>query len=276
MFGFNLAGQRRWPVVVGAGLGLAIAATHGGLAHAGTLTIPGTGDGIEILNAVGAAFTADNPGTLVIVPPSIGSGGAVVAVSGDREVLGRVARPLSDAEKAQGLVFTPIVKIPSAIFVHPSAKVTSLTSKQLGDIYAGNISNWNEVGGPDLRIKVVRREDADSTLGVLRASMPGWKDLALTPKSKTATTTQEAIETAKQVEGSIAFAPFSPGLEPAVTVLKIDGKFPTDEGYPSAVTLALIYKPGTVTGDAKSFVGFAASAKARQLVTNLGGVPVGQ
>src|SRR3954451_2197678 len=186
MFGFQLTGQRCWPVIVGAGVGLALAATQGGLAHAGTLTIPGTGDGIEILNAVGAAFTADNPGTLVIVPPSIGSGGAIVAVSGDREVLGRVARPLSDAEKAQGLVFTPIVKIPSAIFVHPSAKIASLTSKQLGDIYAGTISNWNEVGGPDLRIKVVRREDADSTLGVLRASMPGWKDLALTPKSKTA------------------------------------------------------------------------------------------
>jgi hypothetical protein len=31
-----------------------------------------------------------------------------------------------------------------------------------------------------------------------------------------------------------------------------------------------------VTSDAKSFVGFASSAKARQLVTNLGGVPVGQ
>ena len=144
------------------------------------------------------------------------------------------ARPLSDAEKAQELVFTPIVKIPSALFVHPSAKVTSLTSKQLGDIYAGAVTNWNEVGGPDLRIKVVRREDNDSTLLVLRSSMPGWKNLtSLTRSDEDRHEDDAAIETAKQVEGSIAFAPFSPGLEPSVTVLKIDGKFPTDEATPA-------------------------------------------
>ncbi|MCP8940581.1 substrate-binding domain-containing protein [Alsobacter sp. SYSU M60028] len=275
MFRLTPLFRSRLSEIVGAGVAIAFAG-HAAGAMAGTLTIPGTGDGIEILNAVGAAYTADNPNTVVIVPPSIGSGGAIVAVTGDREVLGRVARPLSEAEKAQGLVFTPIVKIPSAIFVHPSVKLDSLTAKQVADIYSGAVSNWSELGGPDLRIKVVRREDADSTLGVLRASMPYWKDLVLTPKSKTATTTQEAIETTRQTEGSIGFAPYSPALQPSVTVLKIDGKFPTDEGYPSAVTLALIHKPGTVTPEATNFVRFANSAKARQLVTNLGGVPLGQ
>src|SRR3712207_5531095 len=84
------------------------------------LAIVGTGDGMEMLHAVSVVFSTEQPDVLVSVPPSIGSGGAVAAVGADRNVLGRVARPLKDSEKEQGLEATPIVRIPSAFFVHPS------------------------------------------------------------------------------------------------------------------------------------------------------------
>ena len=179
--------------------------------HAGDLSVVGTGDGIDLLRALGAAYTADHPETNVIVPPSIGSGGGVAAVGSDKEVLARIARPLSDSEKEAGLVATPVFRLPSAFFVHRSAGVSSLTSAQLADIYRGKITNWREVGGADVRIKVVRREDQDSTLLVLRQSMPGWKDLAITEKSKTAVTTQDCIDTVKEVPGAIGFGPFTQG-----------------------------------------------------------------
>ena len=145
-------------------------------AHAGDLSVVGTGDGIDLLRALGAAYTADHPETNVIVPPSIGSGGGIAAVGSNKEVLARAARPLSDSEKEAGLIATPVFRLPSAFFVHRSAGVTSLTSAQLADVYSGKITNWKDVGGQDVRIKVVRREDADSTLQVLRQSMPGWKN----------------------------------------------------------------------------------------------------
>ena len=91
--------------------------------------------------------------------------------------------------------------------------MTGLTSAQLADIYRGKITNWRDVGGADVRIKVVRREDQDSTLLVLRQSMPGWKDLAITEKSKTAVTTQDCFDTVKEVEGAIGFGPFTAALE---------------------------------------------------------------
>ncbi|PSC04926.1 phosphate ABC transporter substrate-binding protein [Alsobacter soli] len=257
-------------VALGAALGFSNASA------AGPLNVPGTGDGIEMLRAVGAAFTADNPEIPVAVPPSIGSGGAVVAVAGDREVIGRIARPLSDTEKAQGLVFTPVVRIPSAFFVHADAKVSELTSKQIADIYSGEVTNWKDVGGADLRIKVVRREDGDSTLAVLRASMPGWKDLVLTGKSKTALTTQEAVETVRAVEGSVGFGPYSSALKDTVAVVKIDGKAPTDPGYPSAVVMGLIHKASTVTADAKAFIAYTGGDKASAIISGLGGVPIAQ
>lgn len=245
-------------------------------AWADELPVVGTGDGIELLRAVGAAFTADHPETVIIVPPSIGSGGGLAAIGSDKEVLARVARPLNDTEKSVGIVAEPIVLLPSAFYINPSANVAGLTSDQLAGIYRGDITNWKEVGGADLRVKVVRREDHDSTLQVLRQSMPGWKELKLTEKSKTATTTQDSVDTVRTVEGAIGFGPFTSVLGDGLTVLRIDGRAPTDPGYPSAVVLALAYKKSTVTPAAQSFVSFARSAKARALLSSMGGVPAAE
>lgn len=241
---------------------------------AADLAIVGTGDGAEILQAVAAAFNADHEGTKAVVPPSIGSGGAVAAVGAGRQELGRVARPLTEQEVAQGLVATPLVRIPSAIFAHPDAGVRSLTSDQLAGIFAGRVENWREVGGPDLKIRVVRREDTDSTLSVLRATMPGWKELVLTARSKTATTTQDAVETVKRAPGAIAFGPYSSATGSGTVVLAIDGLQPLDETYPSYVTLALIHKPGGLSEAGQAFLSFALSAKARRLLAQGGGIPL--
>jgi phosphate transport system substrate-binding protein len=244
--------------------------------QAADLSVVGTGDGIDLLRALGAAYTADHPDTNVVVPPSIGSGGGVAAVGSNKEVLARVARPLSDSEKEAGLVATPVFRLPSAFFVHRSAGVLSLTNAQLADIYSGRVTNWRDVGGQDVRIKVVRREDQDSTLLVLRQSMPGWKDLAITEKSKVAVTTQDCIDTVKEVPGAIGFGPFTKALEMELAVLKIDGHYPTDRGYPSAVTLAFVHKETTVTPEAKQFIGYAKAAKARTVLMSMGGVPVAE
>ena len=246
----------------------------GASAYAGDLSVVGTGDGIDLLRAVGAAYMAEHPETNVIVPPSIGSGGGIAAVNSDKEVLARVARPLSDSEKSAGLVATPVFRLPSAFFVHRGAGVTGLTAAQLADIYAGKITNWKDVGGADVRIRVVRREEQDSTLLVLRQSMPGWKDLAITDKSKTAVTTQECSNAVKEVEGAIGFGPFTRALEAELAVLKIDNRYPTDRDYPSAVTLLFVHKAGTVTADAKDFIGYAKADKARTVLTSMGAVPV--
>jgi len=243
------------------------------LAGAKELAVVGTGDGIELLRALGAAYSADNPQTTIVVPPSIGSGGGLAAVGGDKELLARIARPLSESERALGMVATPMFRLPSAFFVHRGANVADVSARQLADIYAGRIVNWSEVGGANMRVKVVRREEADSTLMVLRQSMPGWKDLAITEKSKTAITTQDCINTVREVESAIGFGPYTSALAMELTVLKIDGKYPTDHDYPSAVTVSLVHKQATVTPDAAQFVDYVKTARARALLTSMGGVP---
>src|ERR1700730_10512770 len=260
--------------VAGSSLAVIIAlASLQSFAEAKELSVVGTGDGIELLRALSAAYSADNPDTTIMVPPSIGSGGGLAAVGGDKEVLARVARPLTASERALGLVATPMFRLPSAFFVHRGANVTNVSARQLADIYAGRIINWSEVGGAKLRIRVVRGEEADSTLTVLRQSMPGWQDLAITEKSKTAVTTQDGINTVKDVERAVGFGPYTKALEVRPVVLQIDGKYPTDPDYPSAVTVALVHKKATVTPDAAKFIAYVKTAKAKTLLSSMGGVP---
>lgn len=243
-------------------------------AQSATLEIVGTGDGLEMLRALARDYMKSHEGTKVDVPPSIGSGGGIAAVGAGKAVLGRVARVLSDSEREAGIAYVPIAKLPSSFFANPDAKVKSITAAQLTGVYAGKITNWKDVGGADLRIRVVRREDIDSTLVILRASMPGWKDLRITDRSKMATSTQEAIESVRTVSGAIGFAPYSKQLEDGLSVLKIDGLHPVDEGYPSNNVLALIYLEKSVPPHAMAFVKYSKSPQARKIISDFGGVPV--
>jgi phosphate transport system substrate-binding protein len=241
-----------------------------GPAFGQTISIVGTGDGVDMLRALAASFMHENPPVRINVPPSIGSTAGIEAVARGQAVLGRVARILTDAEAATGINYEPFAILPSAFYVHPSAGVTGLTNGQLADIYAGRITNWSQVGGADRRVRVVTREDGDSTLTVLRTTMPRWRDLVVTDRANTALTTQEAMESVKNTAGAIGFGPFTRTLERQYTVLRIDGHYPTEPGYPSRVNLALIWREATVTPVARAFVSFVTSQQATQVIESFG------
>lgn len=243
-------------------------------AWADELIVVGTGDGVEMLQAVAKRFHDVEPSIDVKIPPSIGSGGGIAAVGSGTAKLARVARVLTDAERARGLLYVPIAKISCAFFVHPSAGVTQLSGEQLVGIYTGRISNWKEVGGADQRIRVVRREESDSTLTTLRATMPGWRELAITERSKTATSTQEAVETVRLTEGAIGFGPYSRLLDIGMQVLKIDNLHPSDARYASSGEVAYVYKQGALTPEAEKFIAFTRIPDAGKVIRDFGAIPI--
>jgi phosphate transport system substrate-binding protein len=104
---------------------------------AAELRVVGTGDGLQMLRALASTYSEQMKGDDVVVPDSIGSGGGIAAVSAGTEKLARVARPLKDSERAAGLSYVPIAKIPAVFFVNESAGVSSLTSEQVARIYSG-------------------------------------------------------------------------------------------------------------------------------------------
>jgi len=252
-------------------LALAAAAGHAGASE--EITIVGTGDGIPILQSLGSAFNRINPDVTVNVPPSIGSGGGIKAVGNEEYALGRVAREIKGKESHYGLTYRPIAKVPVVFFVNPGVGVSNLTAKQVADIYSGRITNWKEVGGANERIRVVRREEGDSSLGVLRKTFPGFKDLVITANAKEALTTQDNFEAVERKRGTIGFGPYSGAVESNVRMLTIDGKSPTDASYPSFTVIALIFKEKYNTGAVGQFVGFATSAAAADAIRNGNGLP---
>jgi phosphate transport system substrate-binding protein len=237
------------------------------------LNLVGTGDGFDVFQALAQAYAQTSPGAQVLVPRSIGSGGAIAAVGAGRERIGRIARALAPVEVASGLVTLPVFDIPSAFYVHPSVPVRQLTSDQLRGIFEGKITNWSMLGGPDLRIRVVRREEADSTLMALRAGLPAFRDIVMSERSKLALTTQDAISSVRDNEGAIGFAPYSEDTATLLGVVALNGHLPASPGYPAKVQVTLLWRDGQRDRDIDAFVAFLASPEARRVITRLGAIP---
>lgn len=243
---------------------------------AGVITVAGTGNGKDLVEAVGAAYAAEHPAVRVSVPPSVHTSGGLQALMRGEAGLARIGRPLTAAERRAGIVAVPVARISAAIVAHPSVTLRGITVRQAADLFAGRIANWKEIGGPDLRVRIVRRNEEDATLQALRAQLPGWAELAFPARSRLAATAQEALEFVRNAEGAIGFSAYSRELDAYLNVLEVNGVHPFDERYPYAVTLQIAYKAGTLSAEAKSFLGYWRSETARHLARRLGASLIGR
>jgi phosphate transport system substrate-binding protein len=243
-------------------------------ASAEEIPIVGTGAGMDLLKALVADFQKADPGAMLSVPPSIGSGGGITAVGKDKALLGRISRPLKDSEKAMGLVYLEVAKMPIAFFVNPSAQVKTLSPEQLIDIFEGKIENWRAVGGADLPILLVKRPKGDSSLDVLQASMKGFSGENFSTDATTQFTDQKALAYVAGTKGAIAFGSYADCAKAAVTSISVGGLAPLAKGYPYLGVLALIYKDANLKGSVKGFIDYVGSAKARSVITKAFGIPL--
>lgn len=237
------------------------------------IDIPGTGDGVHILTAVGEAFTAAT-GVEVRVPQSIGSSGGIEVVGTDKALIARVARPIKDKEQHYGLTTVEFVRVPTVFFADPTIALDGLSSRQVLDIYAGKITNWKAVGGIDREIEVFRREDGDSSLQNLIQTFPGFKDILLSDRARIMNKTPHMVKAVLYTPGSIGFGPLDVAVAEKLKVFKIDGIAPDQKGYPAFGILSFVFKQKNFQGDVKAFVEFATSPAAREAIKKSGGVPL--
>ncbi|WP_375512604.1 PstS family phosphate ABC transporter substrate-binding protein [uncultured Nostoc sp.] len=91
------------------------------------------------------------------------------------------SRPLTDEEQAMAkergftLKERQVGMDGIAVVVNPSLNVPGLTVDQLQQIYLGKITNWNQVGGPNLAITPLsqRPEDADTVIFSSNSDLKG-------------------------------------------------------------------------------------------------------
>ncbi|MCW5316214.1 phosphate ABC transporter substrate-binding protein [Nostoc sp. KVJ3] len=121
------------------------------------------------------------------------------------------SRPLTDEEQAIAkergfsLEQRQVGMDGIAVVVNPSLKVSGLTVDQLRQIYLGRITNWNQVGGPNLPITPLsqRPEDADT---VIFSSNSDLKGQALGSNVQYVYSTTEAVRQLSKIPGAVYYA----------------------------------------------------------------------
>ncbi len=84
--------------------------------------------------------------------------------------------------------------------------VQNLTIEQVAKIFSGEITNWNQVGGPDKKILVNIREDGSGTRecfdNAMKAAVSGWE---ATKNAVSSSSTGAVITNVQSAEGSIGY-----------------------------------------------------------------------
>ncbi|NCA73986.1 MAG: extracellular solute-binding protein [Gammaproteobacteria bacterium] len=114
------------------------------------------------------AYEAKHPGVTINVTGG-GSGAGATSVMNGTADIGMLSRDLKSSESA--LTATTIAKDGVVLAVDAAAGVTDLTIDQIAEIFNGDITNWSEVGGKDLEIAPIIREDGSGTRETFDAKM---------------------------------------------------------------------------------------------------------
>ncbi len=103
-----------------------------------------------------------------------GSGAGITALIKKEVPLAAASRAIKADEVKQAkdngvdAVEIPIFKDALLIVVHPDNKVAQLTEQQVAKIFAGQITNWKDVGGADSKITLYTRNEESGTYAYMQ------------------------------------------------------------------------------------------------------------
>ena len=249
-------------IPVSGGAAEAEAGLSGELQMAGSSTVQ------PLAQALAEAFMAKHPDVQIDVQGGGSSVGVKSAAEGTTPI-GNASRALKDSEKEEypDLIAHAIAQDGIAIAAHPDVPVDGVTKDEVRQVFAGEITSWSELGGPDENIVVVSREEGSGTRGAFEDMVMGDSlvvDTALLQPSNGA------------VKTTVASTPWSMGflsfgyLDGSVKALAVDGVEATVENassgeYPVVRPLNMVTK-GEPTGLAKAYLDFAFSDEGQAIV----------
>ena len=211
--------------------------------------------------ALAKAFQANNSSVQVFVQGG-GSSAGVTAVGTGTADIGMSSANLSQSQLSQypNLKPVPIAVDGIAIIVNPQNTVNNLTLNQTRDVFTGNITNWNQVGGSDAKINVVNREEGSGTRdGIQKVVLKGgnFSSGGITQSSTGAVRSYVAGD--PNAIGYISFAEVDNSVK-ALNINAVAPKYDTiaDGTYPIQRYFLLVTN-GDPTGNAKAFIDFTLS-----------------
>lgn len=206
------------------------------------------------------------------------SGAAEIGLT-SRRISATEARSLSRAGAGDMLKQEHIIAVDSVVpITHPSNPVRSLSVDDLEKVYSGAITNWSRLGGPDLPIVVVSREDGSSLRNALEDGLFSGKRAKIAQGALIAADPQAAVTMVNNNPGALGYvsSAFKGDMQPLSLVnecgmtLTPDAFSAKAEEYAFQRRLYLYSRGDTLSDDAASFVDYATSADADALVDEAG------
>jgi len=201
-----------------------------------------------------------------------GSSAGIQACKAGACQIGMSSRELKPDEK--DLHEIVIARDGLAIIVHPSNPVRGATLSQVKEIFAGELTGWKLLGGPDKAITVVTREEGSGTRGAFQELVMGktriWRG-AITEDSNG--TVREIVAHDPCAVGFISL-----GLvNDEVRALDLDGVVATEAniraGRYKLVRPFLFLTRGEPAGTAREFIDFVLSDEGQALIKKEGLIP---
>lgn len=169
-----------------------------------------------------------------------------------------------------------------AVVVNPANPLNEATVEQIGKIYTGQITNWNQVGGPDQEIIILSRESSSGTYVFFQEHVLNKQDY--TPNARLMPATSSIIQAVAADKWAIGYVGLGYALEAGdrVKVLAIDDGngpiLPNTETVKSgeySISRPLhLYTNGVPVGLTKDFIDFCMSPRGQQIVEQTGYIKV--
>lgn len=140
----------------------------GARAKAAKLQIEGSTTVGPIADAFAEYMMRTNPG-LEITVKKTGSGDGAAALIDGRCDIANMSRFMKEKEFKNAVESNvyPVAHVVAmdgvSVVVHPSNPVRALTSEQVRKIYTGQVTNWSEVGGANMKIVPISRDTSSGT-----------------------------------------------------------------------------------------------------------------
>lgn len=232
------------------------------VSFAGSLVIKGSTTVLPISQKAVEAYMKENPEVKISLSGGGSSNGIKAIIDGSTDIA-NASRFIKDKEVSMA-VEKGVYPVPFAIaydsiipVVHPGNPITNLTTDQLRAIYKGEITNFKEVGGPDLEIVSCSRDTSSGTYETWEEKVMKGEKVA--PRAQVMASNGaivQAVSKNKYAIGYIGIGYLNPSVK-ALTVNGVEGteKTTLDGSFPISRPL-FMFTNGWPKGDTLDFVNF--------------------